>query len=141
MPKLSELQLSDITGKTRLTIKRKLADVPHEEGPHKARLYDSKVALEAIYIGLGESSTGDAITAAEAQRQLTIARKHEIDLNMEVTRRERIPLEDIEEANERVLSNVAGLIKAHVGKPLDEALVSDIFAELRNMNLAARDEG
>lgn len=132
MPKFSEIQLSDMTGKTRDTIRKRLEGIPHERGPKNAKLYDSKTALERIY-GQSNEDGSEFITAAEAQRLLTIARRSEIDLNMEIARRERIPLAVIEATNDRVFSNVAGLLKAHVGKPLDEVLVADIFTELRSI--------
>ena len=132
MPKVSENELSELTGKTRATVRRRLVDVPSEEGKHRARLYDSKVALEAIYIGIG-GSEGEQITASEAQRQLTIARKAEIDLNMEVIRRDRIPIEIVESVNDDVFGNVAGLLKASEGKTMTEEAIRDIMTELRSI--------
>lgn len=142
MKLISKKEIAQLLGMTRETVDRKVSNMAHKDGPKGAMLYPSDVALR-VCLGVNEvGEDGEApITLPEAQRLLTLAKKEQTDLQNEVLRKERVPLEDIEEANERVLSNVAGLIKAHVGKPLDEALVSDIFAELRNMNLVARDEG
>lgn len=133
--KQSETQLSDLTGMARLTVRRKLSDIPHERGPKSAKLYDSKIALPILY-GIGESG---GLSQAEANRLLTIARREEIDLNMEVTRRERIPIEDVTLINEEALSNIAGLLKAHTGKTLNEQLVNDIFANARAIGAKLRD--
>ncbi len=46
---------------------------------------------------------------------------------MEVTRKERIPLDVVEEINDEAFSNVAAMLKSHTGKFLTEELVNDIF--------------
>jgi hypothetical protein len=69
----------------------------------------------------------------EAQRLLTVARRKQIDLEMEVTRRERVPLEVLEEINEEAFSNVAGMLKANTGKALTEELVNDLYALFRDI--------
>ena len=116
--KISELRLAELTGKTRATIRKRLANTPHEKGPHKARLYDSKIALEIIY--RGETEGGETLSLHEEQRLLTKTRREEIELNMQVIRRERIPLDDIAEINERAFSNIAGILKSRLGKQFDE---------------------
>ena len=70
---------------------------------------------------------------AEAQRLLTVKRGAQIDLEMEVTRGDRWPKDDVEAIHEASLSNVAGLLKAHEGKPLSAELIRDIFTELREV--------
>ncbi len=132
MPKFSETELSLMTGHTRATIRKKLDGVKHEKGERNARLYDSKLALECIYLG-AKSDQGEVITAAEAARRLTVKKGEQIDLEMEIARKERIPISDIEAVNDRVMQNIAGLLKAHVGKPLDETLIGDLFTELREL--------
>ena len=62
-----------------------------------------------------------------------IARRQQIDLEMEVLRGERWPSEDVEAIHETSLSNVAGLLKAHEGKALTPELIRDIFTELREV--------
>lgn len=137
MPKLSILQLSVFTGKTRPTVRSRLDGLPFEDGGKNGKLYDSKLALEKIY-QVSDDPDNATITNAEATRQLTIARKEQIDLEMEVTRKERIPLEIIEAVNDRVFSNVAGMLKAHRGKRLTEDGINDILAELRSVGSAVR---
>jgi hypothetical protein len=137
VPQLSINELSILTGKTRATVAKGLDSLPFAEGPKQAKLYDSKAALAKLYLAPSEDGS-DFITPAEAQRQLTIARKQQIDLEMEVTRKERIPLDVIEAGMDRIFSNAAGLLKAHAGKELSETLLSDIFAELRRLGEVAK---
>jgi hypothetical protein len=133
MPDLSENQLSELTGRTRATIRKRMDGLEYRTGPHKARLYDSKIALEAIYLRGSNTGESDFIDTAEAQRQLTVARRDQITLEMECTRKDRIPLDDIEAVNDRVFTNVAGLLKAQAGKVLSPELLNDLFTELRGL--------
>jgi hypothetical protein len=128
-----------LTGKTRKTIRTKLQGVPYEAGKLSQKRYESKVALEIIYVGATEGANGAAITSAEAARQLTIARKEQIDLEMEVSRKDRIPLGTLEEINDRVFSNVAGMIKAHEGKTMTPQAIGDRLTELRSIGHAVRE--
>ncbi len=138
MRELSEIQLSELTGKTRATIRKKLSNVTHKPGPHRARLYDSTVALGAIY-GQTEEDGAAFVSSPEAQRQLTIARKEQIDLQNEVLRQERVPIEDLNEINEEALGNVAALLKASTGKVLDEEMVNDLFTHMRDIGAKIRE--
>jgi hypothetical protein len=122
---VSQNQLSELTGKDRKTIRKLLADMPHTPGPHSAMLYDSKRALEKIYIGDGDAAF---VTTAEAFRQLTIAKKDQIDLDMQIKRGERIPLEDAEAVFNEAVMAIAGIIKA---SKLPVSAVNEIFGQLR----------
>jgi hypothetical protein len=57
---------------------------------------------------------------------------------MEVTARTRIPLDLIEEIDERLHSNIAGILKSRRNKTLDEEALSDIFGELRQVGPTLR---
>ena len=137
MPLLSINELHGLTGKTRATVTKSLDGVAFKDGPKKAKLYDSRVALPKIYQA-SEADGGEYVTAQEAQRLLTIARRQQIDLEMEVTRKERIPLDVIEEVNDRAFSNVAGMLKAHEGKTLTAAAIGDMLTELRSVSEVVR---
>lgn len=130
---LSESQLAELTQRDRKTVRAKLMEVPYEDGPRNAKLYESHIALGVLY-GVGADYKKGVVTPQEAARRLTLKRTEEIDLNMEVTRRERIPLEDVEEHNEQVLGNIAGIFKANEGKQLSPELIQELFAELRRMD-------
>jgi hypothetical protein len=57
---------------------------------------------------------------------------------MEVVRKERIPLDDAEEAQDRALQNCGGILKAHENKTLTAELIQEIFSEFRNMGEALK---
>ena len=132
MPLLSINELHKLTGKTRATVTKSMDGLTFQPGPKSGKLYDSKLALAKLYGVAGEDGTG-SVTAQEASRLLTIARRQQIDLEMEVLRGERWPSEDVENIHETSLSNVAGLLKAHEGKPPTPELIRDIFTELREV--------
>lgn len=134
----SESQLALWTKRDRKTVRAKLINLPHTIGDKSAKLYESDIALGILY-GLDKNAAKGAISPQEAAKRLTVKRTEEIDLNMEVTRRERIPLEDVEEHNDAVLQNVAGIFKASEGKRLTPELIQEIFGELRRMDEILRD--
>jgi hypothetical protein len=138
MPELSIHQLADLTGMDRKTISNRLVGVAFvSTGDYKnaAKLYEPRVALPAIY----RTASDENVTAAQAAVNLSVARREEIDLNMEVTRKERIPLGILCEINDETFSNVAGLLKSHAGKTLTEELVNDLFTELRSIGAKVKE--
>lgn len=137
MQRLSERQLIGLTGFDRATVSKRLDGLPFDPGPRRAKLYDSTAALAKIY-QRGGDDPGGFVDQAEAQRLLTLKRGEQIDLEMEVTRKERIPLDVLEAANDRVFSNVAGMLKAHEGKTLSAAAIGDMLGELRSVSEAVR---
>lgn len=126
-------EASELTGRSTRTINKRVGSLRFRDGERGKKEYESPAMLEAIILGETDSGDGNFVSATEAQRLLTIARRKQIDLEMEVTRKERIPLDVIEEINDEVFSNVAAMLKSHTGKFLTEELVNDIFAEFRGI--------
>ena len=116
----------------RLTVRKKMEGLPFEEGKHGSKDYDSATALRALYLGKGEDGEV-AVSGQEAQRLLAVARTREIELGMEVTRKERIPLDDVAAVNEEVFGNVSALLKSRVGKPFTDQDLRDLLAEIRSV--------
>ncbi len=126
--KVSIYWLGQATGKHPATIKKRVADL-HTDPRGK---YDSADALEAIYCGgFIETPEGKFISTPEAVRQLTIAKKEEIDLDMEVKRGERIPVADCLAIDNEVFQSIAGTLKANTGKYLNEEVTNEIFDGLK----------
>lgn len=130
-------EIAAFLGVSRETVRKKIADMSFVDGPNSAKLYDSSKASRAIF-GSGATGNGRSIDYAQAQCELAVARKEEIELNMEVTSRTRVPIEVCDTIDERTFTNVAGLIKSHEGKPLTAALIGDIFSELRQLSSELR---
>lgn len=86
----SQNQLSEWTGKDRKTVRRLLSHLKPVPGPHGAKLYDSQLALEQIYVG--RNGDGDPITTNEASRLLMIAKRKEIDLRVASQSRDLLPV-------------------------------------------------
>ena len=134
MELLSIKRLSELTGKTREEIVKKLLGVPFEDGPKNSKTYPSRVALERIYLGGTDGvEDGEAVTEAESRRRLNIKRGAEIDLDMEIKRKQRIPLPVCEEINDRTFANMAGMLKSWEGRTLSAEHVNDLLTELRSV--------
>src|SRR5262249_25140422 len=87
---VSQNQLSEWTGKDRKTIRRLLAHLKPIAGPHGAKLYDSQIALEQIFVGT--NGDGEPITTSEANRLLMIAKRKEIDQRIARDSRDLLPV-------------------------------------------------
>ena|SRR5215471_1513257 len=127
MPLVTTNFLARYTGKDRKTIRKRIDTLPHDP----KRRVDSIPALEAIYYGTGPSGNG-FISTPEAVRQLTIAKKDEIDLEMQIKRGDRVPIEECRRADNEIYMAIAGIIKANRGKTLSENLINEIFDMLRS---------
>src|SRR5215469_15244157 len=112
MPSVTINWLYRHTGKDRRTIEKRVNKI-HRDSKGK---FDSAEALEAIYLGQLTSSNGNGngefVPTPEAVRQLTIAKKQEIELDMEIKRGDRIPREDCELAFNEVVQSINGSLKA-----------------------------
>jgi hypothetical protein len=131
MPLVSINQIVEWTEKTRATVMKKIGDLPKQDGPKQAKLYNSAQAMEAIYgREVREDGTVDESTMsnAEANRLLTIARRKQIDLEMEVLKKQRPRIEDVIDIFGAALDDVAGIIK---GSELSEDRKKDIMARLK----------
>ncbi len=101
----------DPTGKDRRTIKKRLDKLPQDS---KGK-FDSVTALEAIYCGTLTSENG-FISTPEAVRLLTIAKKEQIELQNQVTRSERIPIDDVNQAVNIAFTSMRGIEMRDVAK-------------------------
>jgi hypothetical protein len=126
-------QASRLTGKSPTTVTRRAANLPFQGGENgTAKKYEAPALLEALYCG-GTGGDSSAVSTEQAQKELAIARKQQIDLQNEVLRKERVPLETLEQINEEAFTNVAAMLKAQTGKTLTEELVNDIYSQFRDI--------
>jgi len=125
--KASVYWLNQATGKHPDTIRKRIANL----SPDSRGKYDSTVALELIYCGSTQKN-GEFISTPEAVRQLNVARKQEIDLDMEIKRGDRIPIEDCLSVDNEIFQAIAGTIKANRDKHLSEEITNEMFQNLRD---------
>jgi hypothetical protein len=123
---VSQNQLSEWTGKDRKTVRRLLSHLKPIAGAHGAKLYDSKLALETLYLGNGNGF----ITTAEAVRRLTIAKEKEIVLDMEIKRGARIPIQDVSLTEKYIFAHIRGVI---VASKLSAEEKNEILDRLRDL--------
>jgi phage terminase Nu1 subunit (DNA packaging protein) len=60
------------------------------------------------------------------------AEREQIELDMEIKRRQRIPLEDVIEVTNRVFQSIAGTLKANRDKLLTEKQINEMLTALRD---------
>ena len=122
---VSQNQLSEWTGKDRKTVRRLLAHLKPIAGAHGAKLYDSKLALDTLYLGNGEF-----VTTAEAVRRLTIAKEKEIVLDMEIKRGARIPIQGVNEISKHIFAHTRAIV---IASKLSAEEKNEILDRLRDL--------
>lgn len=121
---VSVSEMSRLTGATREFVTKRLSKIPFTWADNgKTKSYNAREALRAFYLG-----EDGAVTTREA---LEIKKAQHIDLQMEVTRGKRIPLDDIRELNDEVFQNIAGILKGALNKVFTSDRLEDCMAELR----------
>lgn len=121
-------ELADLTGKDRRTITARLADLPFEPGPKGAHLFESALALAAIY---GADSSGKSLDQARTEQALEQAALTRV--RREEAQRTRIPIEIPIGENDRLTQAVAAILKAARGKPLTLELINSLLAKFRDL--------
>lgn len=123
---LNVSQAALLSGKTRETVSRTARELQSVNGAGNAKFYDSRKLLQALYLGV----TGP--TYSEAQRLLALARRKQIEIDIMIKRKTRIPLDDVESACSLCFRSIAAIIKANCGKFLTVEVINDIFSTMRN---------
>jgi hypothetical protein len=119
--------LAECVGMHPSTVKRRTTGLQRDTAGKLNRVQ----ALEAVFIGTVETKEG-RITTAEAVRQLTIEKALQVRLQNEITRKERIPIEDALDVTNRVFQSIAATIKSRLNKVMDLDTINELFAELRD---------
>jgi hypothetical protein len=100
---LSLNQISQLVGMTYRTVKKKLACLDPEEKDGNTLYYNSREALEIIYLGTPEersenadagSSGGNINMRFEAARNIKLKNDH-LDFDLQVKRQKYVPLEEV----------------------------------------------
>src|SRR6266403_5368167 len=95
-------ELSDLTGRHRHTITKRLLDLPSIDGPKGAHLYESTVALPLIY-------AVDNLEAARAKQALSQASLNAV--REEELRKERIPIQIVLDELDEMFQVMGAILK------------------------------
>lgn len=127
--KASVNQLAEMTGKDRRTVKKRLEGLEPVGKQGRAVLYEVKEALPLIY-QVGQGPDVEGITLDEARRNESVAKTEKLHLEMESIRKQRIPVEVVNETLEEGLGAMKAVIKRSKLKPAEK---EEIFRELREV--------
>jgi hypothetical protein len=119
----------------RETIGDRLHGLPHTlTNGHK--LYDTQAALELIYIG----KTGDdgGITEGETRRRLNIAKTRSLELDDEIKRKTRIPIDLILDLYAATYGQIVAIIKGQLDRLMTLDAINECFAALRGIEVQAK---
>jgi hypothetical protein len=118
--------LAECVGMHPSTVKRRTTGLQRDTAGKLNRVQ----ALEAVFISTVETKDG-RITTQEAVRQLTVEKALQVRLQNEITRKERIPIDDVLDVTGRVFRAIAGTLKSNVNKLLTVEKINEMFAEFR----------
>jgi hypothetical protein len=119
---LSVNQLSELTGRDRHGIPKRLENLPFTPGDKGAHLYESTQALPLIY-------TVDNLEAARAKQALSQASLNAV--REEDLRKQRIPRQLVLDAIDETFQSIGSTIKAAKGKKLTPDLINELFDKFR----------
>jgi hypothetical protein len=119
---LSINQLWELTGRDRKTITKHLENVPFVGGDKGAHLYESSEALPLIY-------AVDNLEAARAKQALSQAALN--DFRQEDLRKQRIPIQVVEDLMDESFQAIGSTIKAAKNKKLTPKLINELFDKFR----------
>lgn len=90
---MSISELSNLTGFTRETVAKRLADIPHTTAAGNAKRYDPRVALPALYEVAGNSGQVDLM---RERALLARSQRTKLDIEIGVMQRDLIPASTVE---------------------------------------------
>jgi hypothetical protein len=120
--RLSLTQLSELTGRDRITMKKQLESLPPIPGKRGAYLYESREALPLIY------SVGN-LEAARAKQALSQAALNAV--REEELRKYRVPREEVLDVFDSVFQAIASTLKAAKNKKLTPLIINGLFGKFR----------
>jgi hypothetical protein len=129
--------LTQATEKHRGTIKKRVAGLDAD----KHGRYDSAAALEAIFCGAPLGGNGEFVSTPEAVRQLTLAKKTQIELQNAKFREEFYPRDFVHFTLKHANAIVTQTLKANCGRFLTVETVNDIFSQFREAFIRMREDG
>lgn len=141
---------SEKTGFTRETVAKRLRDVPSQDGPKAAKLYETRQALPALYEA---PQGGQQMDLARERALLAKSQRTKLDMEIEVLRGKLLPADKVESAwaglaaafRSRMLAipskcapMTTGLGSITDVQQIIEAAIYDALTELSSGDLAER---
>lgn len=109
---LSMSQLADVTGLDRRTVKSRLEGIKEHKKHGKAIIYDAHSVLPHL-LGLSQADPQDVNRQLrEEQLRYEKARADKIELDMEIIRRDVVPIEDVVRAVEKEYTYVRATLSS-----------------------------
>ena len=119
--------LHDLTDLHGDTIRKHTAQLPRDG---RGRM-NSALALRCLPLNNGSRNGEAPITHSEALRRLAIARTRQIEMDVEIKRGSRIPLDVVAASNKQIFYMFSGTLKRNHNKVLTTEVINGIFATLR----------
>jgi hypothetical protein len=104
------------------TVKKRLTGLESDRNGK----FDRVTALGRLYVG----EDGE-MTYSEVQKRLALEKTKQIQLQNEVTRKERIPIGIVMDIHDQTLQAMVATLKASVGKVMTVESVNQIFSDFR----------
>jgi hypothetical protein len=121
---LSVNQISELTGRDRHGIPKRLENLPFTPGDKGAHLYESREALPLIYA----VDNLEAARAAQARSQASLNAVREEDL-----RKQRIPIQIVLDTMDEIFQAMGATLKAAEGKTLTVERINELFEKFRSI--------
>jgi hypothetical protein len=122
--RVSKNWLAFCTGMHFNTIKKRLTGMDSDRNGK----FDRVTALGRLYVG----EKGE-MTYSEVQKGLALEKTKQVQLQNEVTRKERIPIGIVMDALDQTLQAMSATLKASVGKVMTVDRVNEIFTGFREI--------
>lgn len=127
-------QMAEWTGFDRRTIKRKLSDLDHIDGPSRAHLFDSEAALPLLY---GGGTDGERLDASQERAALDRERRRAAEMANAKAAGEVIPVGEVAAAWEQQVGVARGRLLAMPARIAPKVLRA---TELRAVEGIIRDQ-
>ena len=86
-------ELANMTGRDRRTVARRLESLPSKPGANRAKLYDTRAALQRIIAPTG--ADGEQLDPAQEKAALDRARRELVELDVQRRRRDLVEVEAV----------------------------------------------
>ena len=107
MPLMSITEYAALTAKKRTTIAALLAELDHETGKKRAKMYPSEIALPVIYA----PPQGQVADLSEARARLATAQSITSEMKNAQTAKELVPAEIVELTLTRLAAQISAILK------------------------------